>query len=32
VVGVHKAIMPPTPGFVIVNTDDDGGKKHGKRY
>jgi len=31
--GVHKTRTPPTPGFVIVNTDDDGDdKKQGARY
>jgi len=31
ITGVHKARMLPTPGFVIVNTDDDGdNRKHGE--
>jgi len=31
--GVRKARTPPTPGFVIVNTDDDGDdEKLGARY
>jgi len=31
ITGVHKARMLPTPGFVIVNRDDDGdSRKHGE--
>jgi hypothetical protein len=31
ITGVHKARMLPTPGFVIVNTNDDGdNRKHGE--
>jgi len=30
--GVHKTRTPPTPGFVIVNTNDGDDKKQGARY